>query len=98
MSKSRFTRGRLLAGAAPFALAPILGKVAFGGSAEAAKPDPHALMHDAMSEEAGLPVDHASMSGHTAMIGAEVPAVGEPGDLDALTYPPPALPYKPGRV
>jgi hypothetical protein len=26
------------------------------------------------------------------MIGAEVPAVGAPRDLDRLTYPPPALP------
>ena len=32
------------------------------------------------------------------MIGAEVPAVGGPNDLDALLYPPPALPYRPGRV
>jgi manganese oxidase len=36
--------------------------------------------------------------GHAAMIGPEVPAVGGARDLDALTYPPPALPHKPGRV
>ena len=36
--------------------------------------------------------------GHAAMIGDEVPAVGGPNDLDALLYPPPALPYEPGRV
>jgi manganese oxidase len=36
--------------------------------------------------------------GHAAMIGADVPAPGGPKDLDALLAPPPALPYKPGRV
>ena len=36
--------------------------------------------------------------GHAAMIGDEAPAVGGPNDLDALLYPPPALPYEPGRV
>src|SRR5215217_3703599 len=43
--------------------------------------------------------DHShSMLGHAAMIGAEVPAPGAAGDLDRLTYPPPALPHQPGRV
>ena len=32
------------------------------------------------------------------MIGDGAPAVGGPNDLDALLYPPPALPYQPGRV
>jgi FtsP/CotA-like multicopper oxidase with cupredoxin domain len=36
--------------------------------------------------------------GHAAMIGGHAPAVGGPADLDQLLYPPPALPYKPGRV
>ena len=36
--------------------------------------------------------------GHAAMIGEGAPAVGGPHDLDALLYPPPALPPKPGRV
>ena len=36
--------------------------------------------------------------GHAAMIGDEAPAVGGPNDLDALLYPPPALPYEPGRL
>ena len=36
--------------------------------------------------------------GHAAMIGEDVPAVERQPDLDALLYPPPALPYKPGRV
>src|ERR687892_2821588 len=36
--------------------------------------------------------------GHAAMIGPDVPAVGRARDLDALTYPPPALAHQPGRV
>ena len=36
--------------------------------------------------------------GHAAMIGPGAPAVGGPNDLDALLYPPEALPYEPGRV
>ena len=35
---------------------------------------------------------------HAAMIGAEVPAPGARGDLDALLLPPPAQPHAPGRV
>jgi FtsP/CotA-like multicopper oxidase with cupredoxin domain len=84
--KSKLTRGRLLAGAAPLAAVPVLGKLAFGGSAEAAERQPQGHIHD-----------HA-MRGHAAMYGAEVPAVGDAGALDALTYPPEPLPYKPGRV
>jgi FtsP/CotA-like multicopper oxidase with cupredoxin domain len=43
------------------------------------------------------PDDHAAL-GHAAMIGESVPAPGGPHDLDALLYPPPALPHQPGRV
>ena len=32
------------------------------------------------------------------MIGGNAPAVGGPNDLDALLYPPAALPHQPGRV
>jgi FtsP/CotA-like multicopper oxidase with cupredoxin domain len=35
---------------------------------------------------------------HAAMIGAEVPAPGARGELDALLLPPLALPHAPGRV
>src|SRR5215218_10849724 len=87
MAKTRFTRGRLLAAAAPLAAAPALAKLALGGDAEAAgRPTMSGHVHD-----------HGA-SGHAAMIGAEVPAVGGPGALDALTYPPEPLPYSPGRV
>src|SRR6266545_3296584 len=86
MAKSRLTRGRLLAGAAPLAAAPVLGKLAFGGDAAAAEREPQGHVH------------HHALSGHAAMIGSEVPAVGAPGELDALTYPPKPLPYRPGRV
>ena len=36
--------------------------------------------------------------GHAAMIGGGAPAVGGPNDLDDLLFPPPPLPYQPGRV
>ncbi len=83
---SKFTRGRLLAGAAPLVAAPILGKLALDGDAVAAGRQPQGHLHS-----------HRSL-GHAAMIGANVPAVGGPNDLDALLYPPPALPHEPGRV
>jgi FtsP/CotA-like multicopper oxidase with cupredoxin domain len=35
---------------------------------------------------------------HAAMFGKQAPAVGGPHDLDALLYPPAALPHRPGRV
>ena len=83
---AKFTRRRLLAGAAPIVAAPVLGKLAFDGDAEAAqrKLQGHVQGHTAM--------------GHAAMIGGNAPAVGGPHDLDALLYPPAVLPHEPGRV
>ena len=82
MPKSRLSRRKLLIGAAPLVAAPAFGKLALGGEATAA--------------------EHAGHQGpgpsHAAMIGDAAPAVGGPNDLDALLYPPPALPHKPGRV
>lgn len=46
----------------------------------------------------GAHAQHSRPYGHAAMIGDGVPAVGGPHDLDALLYPPPALPHSPGRV
>lgn len=82
MPKPRLTRRRLLAVAAPLAAAPLVGRFALDAGAGAAG-----------AGHAG----HAAL-GHAAMIGEAVPAVGGPRDLDALLYPPPALPYEPGRV
>jgi FtsP/CotA-like multicopper oxidase with cupredoxin domain len=82
---AKFTRGRLLAGAAPLVAAPMLGKLALDGSAEAAERQLQSHLHD-----------HAT--GHAAMIGDSVPAVGGPTDLDELLYPPPPLPHEPGRL
>ena len=84
---AKFTRRRLLATAAPFAAAPALVKFA-GSDAQAAHDHSRHMAHH---------TGHAGQ-GHAAMIGAAVPAVGGPNDLDALLYPPKALPYKPGRV
>jgi FtsP/CotA-like multicopper oxidase with cupredoxin domain len=79
----RVTRRQLLAGAAPLvASAPFAGMALAGGQREATH-----LSHK-----------NSPHAGHAAMIGADVPAPGGPHDLDQLTYPPPALPYEPGRV
>src|SRR5918996_4649286 len=87
MSKS-FSRKGLIAGAAPLVAVPVLGKLALDGQASAAD-SPRTLQSHVH--------DHPR-HGHAAMIGDDVPAVGGPRDLDALLYPPPALPYQPGRV
>jgi manganese oxidase len=80
-----FTRRKLLAGTAPVVAAAPLAKLAWPGGAAA---DPSAV-HKGH--------DHAR-AGHAAMIGDAVPAPGGPQALDALLYPPPPLPHKPGRV
>jgi manganese oxidase len=82
----KFTRRRLLAGAAPLVAAPVLAKMALDGDAEAAQRTLQGHVHD-----------HPAM-GHAAMIGGAAPAVGGPNDLDALLYPPAPLPHQPGRV
>jgi FtsP/CotA-like multicopper oxidase with cupredoxin domain len=82
MPKSRLSRRKLLAGAAPLVATPAIAKLAFGGEAQAAEHTGH---------------EGHSFS-HAAMIGAEAPAVGGPTDLDALLYPPPALSRQAGRV
>jgi FtsP/CotA-like multicopper oxidase with cupredoxin domain len=82
MPKSRLSRRKLLAGAAPLVAAPAITKLAFGGEAKAAEHTGH--------EGHGF--------SHAAMIGDAAPAVGGPNDLDALLYPPPAEPRLAGRV
>jgi manganese oxidase len=82
----KFTRRRLLAGAAPIVAAPVLGKLALDGSAAAGERRPAGHIHNHVA------------TGHAAMIGEQAPAVGGPTDLNALLYPPAALPHKPGRV
>jgi FtsP/CotA-like multicopper oxidase with cupredoxin domain len=82
MPKSRLSRRKLLAGAAPLIAAPAITKLAFGGEAQAA-------------EHAG---HEGHSFSHAAMIGAEAPAVGGPDDLDALLYPPPAEARRAGRL
>jgi FtsP/CotA-like multicopper oxidase with cupredoxin domain len=82
---SRLSRRKLLAGAAPLVAAPVLAKLATDGDASAADHS-HNVAQEAMGPS------------HAAMIGEEAPAVGGPNDLDALLYPPKALPHQPGRV
>jgi manganese oxidase len=78
------TRRELIAGAAPLLAAGPLAKLAMAGDG-------------AEHEASHAGPDHARL-GHAAMIGDRAPAVGGPQDLDALLYPPPALPAEPGRV
>jgi FtsP/CotA-like multicopper oxidase with cupredoxin domain len=83
----KLTRRKLLAGAAPLAVAPFAAtQLGRGGDAAAA---------DRLASHAGR--EHATR-GHAAMIGAQAPAVGGPHDLDALLYPPPPQPHRTGRV
>jgi hypothetical protein len=91
MTKRRLTRGKLLAAAAPFAAAPLVGKLALDAGADTGGHDHSARGRTTASHAGGA-------TGHAAMVGAGVPAVGGPNDLDALLFPPPALPYRPGRV
>ena len=94
MPNSRITRRKLLAAAAPIAAAPLVGKLAIEGRAEAAG-------HEHASHGATrAPATHlgGATHGHAAMIGEAAPAVGGPNDLDALLYPPPARPHRRGRV
>ena len=88
---SKLTRRRLLCATAPLAAVPLGAKLVLGGQAEAAGHD-HAA-HRAIASHAG-----GAAAGHAAMIGEGAPAVGGANDLDALLYPPAALPHKPGRV
>ena len=94
MAKTRLTRGKLLAAAAPLAAVPLVGKLALDASAASSGHD-----HTGPHSHERMPANHLDGSmGHAAMVGDEAPAVGGPTDLDALLYPPPALPYEPGRV
>jgi FtsP/CotA-like multicopper oxidase with cupredoxin domain len=93
MAKTRLTRGKLLAAAAPLAAAPIVGKLAFDNDAAAGRHD-----HSSHQHTRSLATHQHGTTGHAAMIGEQAPAVGGSTDLDALLYPPAALPYKPGRV
>jgi FtsP/CotA-like multicopper oxidase with cupredoxin domain len=81
-----FTRGRLLAAAAPLVAAPLAGRLAFGSDGAGPGHDMHAME-----------VDHALL-GHAAMIGEGAPAAGGPHDLDDLLYPPPPQQDDPGRL
>jgi FtsP/CotA-like multicopper oxidase with cupredoxin domain len=80
----------LLAGVVPVVAAAPIIKLAGGHDHTARNP----ASHDGHAPAA---TDHAAM-GHAAMIGAEVPAPGGPGELDRLLLPTAALPHRPGRV
>ena len=81
MTKSRLTRRQLLAGAA-----------AAGGRGAARPPRAARDRGAETAAEDGGHEGHEVAYGHAAMIGDAVPAPGGPTELDALLYPPPALP------
>ena len=84
VSKSRgLSRRQLIVGAAPVVAAAPFAGLALAGRKEL--------------DATHMGADHPDM-GHAAMYGESVPAPGGPNDLDALTYPPSALPHEPGRV
>src|SRR5215207_3827215 len=79
------TRKQVLAGSLPILAAAPLAKLAWPSAARGERSATH-LGHDQ---------PHA---GHAAMIGAEAPAPGGPNAQDDALFPPPALPYKRGRI
>src|SRR5215210_413364 len=88
MTKSQVTRRQLLAAAATAGAGVPLAKFALGESSHAAMPPQHV-------HAAGMDMTAPT---HAAMVGHETPAPGGPNDLDALLYPPPALPHRRGQV
>jgi FtsP/CotA-like multicopper oxidase with cupredoxin domain len=80
-----FTRKRLLVGAAPLVAAgPLVGRALAGGDDASHSATHHGHEHPRL--------------GHAAMIGPDVPAPNMTPALQALLYPPPAQPHRPGRV
>jgi FtsP/CotA-like multicopper oxidase with cupredoxin domain len=85
MANRRLTRRQVVIGAAPILAAGPLAQFAVG----------HGRAGHAGDQGHG---EREPMPTHAAMVGDEVPAPGAPNALDALTYPPPALPHSPGRL
>jgi manganese oxidase len=81
----KLTRKQALAAAAPLIAAAPLARLNLPGHSHSRPSATHEGHH------------HPTL-GHAAMIRDHVPAVGGPRDLDALLYPPKALPYQKGRV
>jgi FtsP/CotA-like multicopper oxidase with cupredoxin domain len=81
----RVTRKQLVVGVAPLVCATPIARTLLSSDEPSRSPQTH--VHE-----------HRPIAGHAAMVGAQVPAPGGPNALDAITYPPPALPHQPGRV
>jgi FtsP/CotA-like multicopper oxidase with cupredoxin domain len=90
MAKKGMTRRQALIGAAPVIAALPMAGIAAAPAIASRSPGSTAASHTGHADPAVV--------GHAAMIGAEVPAPGLRGELDALLIPPPALPHQPGRV
>src|SRR4029450_9685026 len=81
----KFTRRQIIAGAAPLVAAAPLARMNLPG---------HSDGHPSATHQRHNP----RALGHAAMVHPHVPAPGGPNDLDALLYPPEALPYENGRL
>jgi manganese oxidase len=90
MAKKGMTRRQALIGAAPVIAALPMAGIAAAPAIASRSSEATAPSHGGHPDPAAV--------GHAAMIGAEVPAPGRRGELDALLIPPPALPHQPGRV
>jgi FtsP/CotA-like multicopper oxidase with cupredoxin domain len=87
----RLSRRDVLLGAVPLAAVPLC-KIALPSSTSG-----HEHLASVQTPATHEGPTHA-VAGHSAMIGADVPAPGGPNDLDHLLHPPRALPHQPGRV
>ena len=80
---TKFSRRKLIVGAAPLVAAGPLVRSALADAERSATHQGHEHFNE--------------LVGHAAMIGDEVPAPDRNPAIDALLTPPPALPHKPGR-
>ena len=80
---TKFSRKKLIVGAAPLVAAGPLARVAFADTERSATHEGHDHVH--------------SIAGHAAMIGEGAPSIERSAAVDALLVPPEAQPHRPGR-
>jgi FtsP/CotA-like multicopper oxidase with cupredoxin domain len=81
---TKFSRKKLIVGAAPLVAAGPLARVAFADTERSATHEGHDHVH--------------AIAGHAAMIGDAVPSIDRDAAVDALLIPPPAQAHRPGHV
>jgi manganese oxidase len=80
---TKFSRKKLIVGAAPLVAAGPLARVAFAEPERSATHEGHDHVH--------------AIAGHAAMIGEGAPSIEQNAAVDALLVPPAARPHRPGR-